>query len=86
MDLSENNMADVAAKVAMAGTSFDTLQYVPVSAAILRSKVKVHYATRTNTQWALSDTGHDLHEVMPQLAQDLMWTHDLSRKDVELTA
>ena len=47
MDLSENDMADAAAKAAVAGTSFDTLQDVPVSAAILRSKVKVHYATRT---------------------------------------
>ena len=29
--------------------------------------------------------GCDLHEVMPRLAQDLMWTHDLSRKDAALT-
>ena len=86
VDLSENDMADAAAKAAAVGTSFDTLQDVPVSATILRSKVKVHYATRTDTQWGLSDTGRDLHEVMPRLAQDLMWTHDLSRKDAALTA
>ena len=49
VDLSENDMADAAAKAAAVGTSFDTLQDVPVSAAVLRSKVKVHYATRTNT-------------------------------------
>ena len=86
VDLSENNMADAAAKAAAAGTSFDTLQDIPVSAAILRSKVKIHYATRTDTQWGLSDTGRDLHEVMPRLAQDLMWTHDLNCKDAALTA
>ena len=62
------------------------LQDVPVSVAILRSKVKVHYATRTDTQWGLSDTRRDLHEVTPQLTQDLMWTHDLSRKDAALIA
>ena len=86
MDLSENDMADAAAKAATVGTSFDTLEDVPVSVTILRSKVKVHYTTWTDTQWGLSVTGRDLHEVMPRLAQDLMWTHDLSRKDAALTA
>ena len=85
VDLRENDMADVAAKAAPASTSFDTLQDVPVSAAILPSKVKVHYATWTETQWGLSDTRRDLHEVMPRLAQDLMWTHDLRHKDAALT-
>ena len=86
VDLSENDMADAAAKAAAAGTSFDSLQDVPVSAAILRSQIKAHYATRSDIQWGLSDTGRDLHDVMPRLPQDLRWTHDLSRKDVALTA
>ena len=86
VDLSENDMADAAAKAAVTGTSFDTLQATLVSATTLRSKVKVHYVTQTDTQWGLSDTEHDLHEVMPRLAQDLMWTHDLSCKDAALTA
>ena len=41
VDLSEYDMADAAAKAVVVGTSFDTLQDVPVSGAILRSKVKV---------------------------------------------
>ena len=84
--LSENDMADAAAKAAVAGTSFDTLQDVPVSATILRSQIRAHYATRSDIQWGLSDTGRDLHDVMPRLPQDLRWTHDLSRKDAALTA
>ena len=50
--LSENDMADAAAKAAAAGTSFDTLQDVPMSAAILRSQIRAHYVARTDTQWA----------------------------------
>ena len=83
--LSENDMADAAAKAAAAGTAFDTLQDVPMSAAILRSQIRAHYAARTDTQWGLSDAGRDLHDVMPRLPQDLVWTHDLNRKDVALT-
>ena len=86
VDLRENDMADAAAKAAAEGSSFDTLREVPLCAAALRSEITAHYVRRTDTQWAISDQGRDLYDVMPRFSRDLQWTHSMSRKDAILVA
>ena len=84
--LRENDLVDEAAKAAAQGLASVEVCNVPLCKAALKTQIAGHYWAQATTQWHLSETGRDLHSLMPCFARDVQWTRGLSRPEVSLLA
>ena len=84
--LHENDLVDEAAKATAQGLASVDVYDVPLCKAALKSQIAGHYQSQATTQWHLSETGRDLHSLMPCFARDVHWTWGLSRPEVSLLA
>ena len=84
--LRENDLVDETAKAAAQGLASVEVCDVPLCKAALKTQIAGHYWAQATTQWHLSETGRDLHSLMPCFARDVQWTRGLSRPEVSLLA
>ena len=84
--LLENDLVDAAAKAAAHDRASMAMCEVPLCKAALKTQIAGHYLAQATTQWHLSETGRDLHSLMPCFARDVQWTRGLSRPEVALLA
>ena len=84
--LLENDLVDEAAKAAAHNRASVDMCEVPLCKAALKMQIAGHYLAQATTQWHLSETGRDLHSLMPCFARDVQWTRGLSRPEVALLA
>ena len=84
--LLENDLVDAAAKAAAQDRASAAGCEVPLCKAALKTQIAGHYLAQATTQWHLSETGRDLHSLMPCFARDVQWTRGLSRPEVALLA
>ena len=80
VDLVENDQADAAAKLAAQGNPTDGIRLdVPTCYTALRSRVRRHYCSRADRQWANAEQGRALYSIMPHHTGSISWTQGLSR-------
>ena len=84
--LPENDLVDEAAKAAARDLTSAAVCNIPLCKAALKTQIASHYLAQATTQWHLSETGRDLHSLMPCFARDVQWTQGLSRPAVSLLA
>ena len=69
--LHENDLVDEAAKAAAQGLASVDVCEIPLCKAALKTQIAGHYRSQATTQWHLSETGRDLHSLMPCFARDV---------------
>ena len=86
-DVTENEHADTAAKLAAQGNSTDGLvSDIPACYTALRTRIRRFYCSRADRQWATSERGRALYSLMPEHTGSISWTEGISRPDAATVA